>query len=71
MTPLAPRLEAGHAATAPDQGPPVRVVVLTASVGAGHDGPAREIAKRLIDAGHQADLVDLVDAHRIDRGVIQ
>jgi len=37
------------------------VVVLTASVGAGHDGPAREIAKRLVAAGHRADLVDLVD----------
>ena len=37
------------------------MVVLTASVGAGHDGPAREIAKRLVAAGHRADLVDLVD----------
>lgn len=43
------------------QGAPVRVVVLTASFGAGHDGPAREIAQRLVATGHQADLVDLVE----------
>lgn len=47
--------------TANEGGSPVRVVVLTASVGAGHDGPAKEIAARLIAAGHQADLVDLVE----------
>ena len=61
MNSLATLTEPGHTAAAPSQGPPVRVVVLTASVGAGHDGPAREIARRLIAAGHQADVVDLVD----------
>ena len=61
MNALATLTEPGHTAAAPSQGLPVRVVVLTASVGAGHDGPAREIARRLIAAGHQADVVDLVD----------
>ena len=61
MNLLAAQLEPGRSAPPPGQGPPVRVVVLTASVGAGHDGPAREIAERLVAAGHQADLVDLVD----------
>lgn len=36
------------------------VVVVTASVGAGHDGPAREIVRQLRENGHQAIAVDLV-----------
>lgn len=41
--------------------PQVRsVVVVTASVGAGHDGPAREIVRQLRENGHEAVAVDLV-----------
>ena len=36
------------------------VVVITASIGAGHDGPAREIARQLRLHGHRAVVVDLV-----------
>lgn len=61
MTPLAAPVEPSRGAAEPGHGSPVRVVVVTASVGAGHDGPAREIARRLVAAGHQADLVDLVE----------
>jgi UDP-N-acetylglucosamine:LPS N-acetylglucosamine transferase len=39
----------------------LRVVVLTASLGAGHDNPARQIAHGLRLAGHHPDVVDLVD----------
>lgn len=51
-------------------GPPLRVVVLTASVGAGHDGPARRIAERLVAAGHHPEVVDLVDLAPVRSGVL-
>lgn len=37
-----------------------RVVLLTASIGGGHDGPARELARRLSQRGVRAETVDLV-----------
>lgn len=37
-----------------------RVVIVTASVGGGHDGPARELARQLSHRNIQADVVDLV-----------
>ncbi len=37
-----------------------KLVILTASVGGGHDGPAREIARRLENAGHDTKVIDLV-----------
>jgi UDP-N-acetylglucosamine:LPS N-acetylglucosamine transferase len=44
-------------------GPPTgtrRVLIVTASMGGGHDGPARELARRLTTLGVDADVVDLV-----------
>ena len=38
-----------------------RVVVVSASVGGGHDGAARELAQRLRAAGRTVDLVDALD----------
>ena len=38
-----------------------RILVLTASIGAGHDGPAKELARRLQFRGAHVMLVDLVD----------
>lgn len=35
------------------------VVILTASVGGGHDGPARELNRRLLEQGHRSVVVDL------------
>jgi UDP-N-acetylglucosamine:LPS N-acetylglucosamine transferase len=37
-----------------------RVLIVTASMGGGHDGPARELARRLTILGVDADVVDLV-----------
>lgn len=50
---------------------PLRVLAVTASMGAGHDGAAREIAARLEARGHQAVVKDLLDAapFRIGRAV--
>ncbi|QUQ70358.1 MGDG synthase family glycosyltransferase [Kutzneria sp. CA-103260] len=38
-----------------------RVVIVSASVGAGHDGAARELARRLTDHGHTVDIHDYLD----------
>jgi processive 1,2-diacylglycerol beta-glucosyltransferase len=38
------------------------VLLVSASMGAGHDGAANELARRLVEAGHQARVVDLFDA---------
>lgn len=38
-----------------------RVVIVSASVGAGHDGAARELARRLTDHGHSVDIHDYLD----------
>jgi len=39
---------------------PGRFVVLTGSIGGGHVGPARELARRLVLAGHRAEVFDVV-----------
>jgi UDP-N-acetylglucosamine:LPS N-acetylglucosamine transferase len=41
-------------------GGPARIVVLSASIGAGHDGVARELAARLAQRGFQVDCMDLL-----------
>src|SRR5262245_9370835 len=41
--------------------PGSRVVVISASFGAGHDGAAAELARRMAAIGHQVDRVDFVD----------
>ena len=38
-----------------------RVVIVSASVGAGHDGAARELARRLTEHGHSVDIHDYLD----------
>ncbi len=38
-----------------------RVVIVSASVGAGHDGAARELARRLTEHGHAVDIHDYLD----------
>ena len=43
-------------------GEPTRVLVISASMGAGHDGAARELAVRLQRAGHQAEVRDFLDS---------
>jgi UDP-N-acetylglucosamine:LPS N-acetylglucosamine transferase len=40
---------------------PARVAIVSGSVGAGHDGVARELAHRLAEAGHEVDVLDLLD----------
>jgi UDP-N-acetylglucosamine:LPS N-acetylglucosamine transferase len=40
----------------------VSVLLVSASMGAGHDGAAHELARRLAAAGHHARVVDLFDA---------
>ena len=50
-----------------------RILVVSASVAGGHDGAAREIARRLRESGHTVHLVDALDllpfriGHRISR----
>lgn len=38
-----------------------RVVIVSASIGAGHDGAARELARRLVADGHTVDIHDYLD----------
>jgi UDP-N-acetylglucosamine:LPS N-acetylglucosamine transferase len=38
-----------------------RVVIVSAGVGAGHDGAARELARRLTERGHAVDIHDYLD----------
>jgi processive 1,2-diacylglycerol beta-glucosyltransferase len=40
---------------------PRRVAIVSASIGAGHDGAARELARRLTAAGLRADVCDFLD----------
>ena len=40
----------------------LRVLIVSATVGAGDAGNARELARRLVEAGHEADVRDLLDA---------
>jgi UDP-N-acetylglucosamine:LPS N-acetylglucosamine transferase len=44
----------------PDQ--PRRILVVSARMGAGHTGVARELQRRLEEAGHVAEVVDFLDA---------
>jgi UDP-N-acetylglucosamine:LPS N-acetylglucosamine transferase len=41
---------------------PTRVLVISASMGAGHDGAARQLAARLSGAGHHAEVRDFLDS---------
>jgi processive 1,2-diacylglycerol beta-glucosyltransferase len=43
-------------------GRPANVMILSASMGAGHDGAAHEMAARLRAAGHEAEVRDFLDA---------
>ncbi|MFD5080470.1 glycosyltransferase [Streptomyces sp. NPDC058371] len=45
----------------PAAGRPGRIVIISASVGAGHDGAATELARRLSAAGHPVDRHDFLD----------
>ena len=38
-----------------------RVLIVSASMGAGHNGAARELERRLSDRGHEATVVDFLD----------
>lgn len=38
-----------------------RIAIVSGSVGAGHDGVARELARRLEERGHKVDVLDLLD----------
>ncbi len=40
----------------------LKVLIVSASMGAGHDGAARELRRRLQDRGHRVTLVDYLDA---------
>src|ERR1700730_18066307 len=41
---------------------PHRVLCVSASMGAGHDGAAREMVRRLQEAGHDVELRDFLDS---------
>ncbi len=51
-------------------GEPTRVLVISASMGAGHDGAARELADRLTSAGHQAEVRDFLDSGPLRLGAV-
>lgn len=53
------RVEDACAAAAP--GPVARVVVVSARVGAGHDGAAAELTRRLREVGHAVERRDFLD----------
>src|SRR5436190_10234847 len=51
------------------QGDPIRstfvrrsILIVSASMGAGHDGAARELRKRLEERGHRVEVIDFLDA---------
>ena len=44
------------------------MLILSASMGAGHDGAARELARRLTGAGHHAEVRDFLDAGPLRMG---
>src|SRR5689334_22173573 len=52
------------------QTPSPRTVVISASFGAGHDGAATELARRLRLLGHTVDLVDFVDLLPAHLGIV-
>ncbi len=41
---------------------PLRVLIVSATVGAGDAGNARELARRLVDAGHEAEVRDFLES---------
>ena len=45
-----------------------RVFIVSASMGAGHDGAARELARRVVAAGDEARVVDFLDAGPLGTG---
>src|SRR3954471_22667205 len=45
-----------------------RVLVVSASMGGGHDGAGRELVRRLRDRGHEAQMVDFLDAFPLRMG---
>src|SRR4051812_42146203 len=51
--------------------PPMKrkVLVISAAMGAGHAGASRELARRIIDRGHSAVVVDFLDAFPARAGV--
>lgn len=48
----------------------MRYLIVSASMGAGHDGVARELASRLSSAGHDAKVVDLIQLEPYGTGVL-
>ena len=46
---------------------PRTILLLSASIGAGHDRPARELARRLNALGHRTEIVDLVEVAPLGR----
>lgn len=55
-------IELAEGGSAARRGGPGRVLIVSGSVGAGHDGAARELAARLRRAGVAADVRDFLDA---------
>src|ERR1035437_1778826 len=45
-----------------DTARPLRVLIVSATMGAGHSGIAAELARQLSDHGHQSRTVDFIDA---------
>lgn len=56
-------LDTGRSAT-----PGCRILIVSASMGAGHDGAARELARRLTDSGHDVEVRDFLEAAPIGLG---
>ncbi|MBV9660642.1 MAG: glycosyltransferase [Acidimicrobiales bacterium] len=48
---------------------PARVLIISASMGAGHDGAARNLAEQLRAAGHHAEVKDFLDSGPLRIGV--
>lgn len=59
MTVVAPPLDRVRRRTEPSA--PGRVVIVSASVGAGHDGAATELSRQLVDSGWAVDRHDFLD----------
>ena len=51
----------GIGTACPVDGAPQRVLIVSASMGAGHDGAARELRSRLSDRGYTVEIVDFLD----------
>ncbi|MDQ6796439.1 MAG: hypothetical protein M3011_00200 [Actinomycetota bacterium] len=49
---------------------PLKVLIVSASMGAGHDGAARELRRRLEEMGHGVTLVDYLDAVPLRAGAV-